>query len=157
MTLFYKWWNRPEEETDIPYLHYTEEEKQRYRNGYFLDHIRYFYEDFPIDLADFKKEESRIEPDFNRFIPGILASCYLFCDTIEDVFMLDESVKEYLESLGLADIEACFTFVKNKSEYITIDTQENVENIIKNEEKSWWGSMKQMLKKLVNHFWKTKS
>gem|GEM_PF-6141791 len=105
-------------------------------NGIFFYRARRSNNNFPINLTEFRQEKIHIEPNLNRFIPGILASCYLFCDTIEDVFMLDESAKEYLESLGLADIEACFTFVKNKSEYITIDTQESVENIIKNEEKS---------------------
>jgi len=154
MTILSTQWDFPE--GYVPYKNRTEEEKQMYWNGIFFYRARSNDNNFPIDLADFKEEKNWIEPNLNRFLPGILASCYLFCDTIEDIFILDESAKEYLASLGLTDIEACFAFEKNKSEYITIDTRESVENIIKNEEKSWWENMKQILRKLVNHFWKEK-
>jgi len=114
----------------IPYEDWLEEDKQRFWNQQFINRIR--RSDYqPKDLEIFRKKI--VEKNINRFLPWILAALYVFCDSIEDVFILDESAKEYLASRWLTDIEKCFEFIKNTSENINREVQNETNRIIENE------------------------
>lgn len=73
--------------------------KQNYWNNYICTH--WWRDDsdmFPLDLKVFRVQHAHIEPNFDRFIPWVMAALedLWFSWTIDSIFTLDESAKHYL-------------------------------------------------------------
>ena len=79
----------------------SEEFKQDYWNRMFCaDWWRSETDDFPINLSEFRSRVNSLEPNFSRFIPWIMLALgdLGFSWTIDDIFILDNEAKNYLDS-----------------------------------------------------------